>query len=378
MRRLLVVLFLLWGLAPASAQLTQADVQTTINTDVLSCGDQCITAQVLRYVLSQMNTATFQFTQYPNTFAALQTFRGGLSCVAGGVSTPCFVSSQLPTGNAGNNNFALNEYSTLLDNAQTTGQGILLEFGYNFGAASMTGNRTGIYGAVNQQATTGNTVSSGINGNYVAIEGIAFGQANDNGTSASCNSGTAATCRGSLFGQNLVAELHAGANYWANITGLEINVNVYATASVWGKVGLVVSSSSTDVNSGLGYDAAIGLYNQGSSGSTWNYGIRIDDLAGNTAVAHFPISSTGTVFYAGAATSPVANGIDVSGLSSVSGCSFKGRGGFCVNGSGVIGMTPTTWADNQACVAGQIMVDSGFVYVCTATNTVKRAALSTF
>src|ERR1700722_18182688 len=61
MRRLLVALFLLCGLAPASAKLTQADVQTTISTDILSCGDQCITAQVLRYVLSQMNTATFQY-----------------------------------------------------------------------------------------------------------------------------------------------------------------------------------------------------------------------------------------------------------------------------------------------------------------------------
>lgn len=37
-----------------------------------------------------------------------------------------------------------------------------------------------------------------------------------------------------------------------------------------------------------------------------------------------------------------------------------------------------TWADNQTCTAGQISVDANFFYVCTASNTVKRAALSAF
>jgi hypothetical protein len=37
-----------------------------------------------------------------------------------------------------------------------------------------------------------------------------------------------------------------------------------------------------------------------------------------------------------------------------------------------------TWADNQTCTAGQISVDGSYIYVCTATNTVKRAALNAF
>lgn len=41
-------------------------------------------------------------------------------------------------------------------------------------------------------------------------------------------------------------------------------------------------------------------------------------------------------------------------------------------------ITPQTWTDTQTCSAGQISVDSGFIYVCTATNTVERAALSAF
>ncbi len=35
-------------------------------------------------------------------------------------------------------------------------------------------------------------------------------------------------------------------------------------------------------------------------------------------------------------------------------------------------------ADNAACEAGTMWTDAGFIYVCTSTNTVKRAALSTF
>lgn len=43
-----------------------------------------------------------------------------------------------------------------------------------------------------------------------------------------------------------------------------------------------------------------------------------------------------------------------------------------------VGLTPATWADNQTCTAGQVSVDASFVYVCTASNVVKRATLATF
>jgi hypothetical protein len=46
--------------------------------------------------------------------------------------------------------------------------------------------------------------------------------------------------------------------------------------------------------------------------------------------------------------------------------------------SGTVGLTPATWTDTQTCTAGQISVDASYIYACTATNTVKRAALSTF
>lgn len=49
-----------------------------------------------------------------------------------------------------------------------------------------------------------------------------------------------------------------------------------------------------------------------------------------------------------------------------------------VNIGATFGLTPATWTDTQTCTAGQISVDASYVYVCTASNTVKRAALSTF
>ena len=165
------------------------------------------------------NTTSVATTAYVNNL--LNTT--GLTCVqSGNYATQCINTSQTPAGNVGASNFILNQIVTAGDTAAITNasQGILLEVGYNFGGATMTGNRTGLLAAVNQTATTGNTSGSGILGNYVGILTTAYGQANDNGTS-SCNAATPSACRGAMFGANFVAELHGMATYWSNITGLE-------------------------------------------------------------------------------------------------------------------------------------------------------------
>ena len=48
------------------------------------------------------------------------------------------------------------------------------------------------------------------------------------------------------------------------------------------------------------------------------------------------------------------------------------------NIQGTVYNPPKTWADSQTCAAGQIAWDDNYIYVCTATNTVKRALLSPF
>jgi hypothetical protein len=50
-----------------------------------------------------------------------------------------------------------------------------------------------------------------------------------------------------------------------------------------------------------------------------------------------------------------------------------------INIAKLLNLPLTTPASSSAsCTAGDINVDTGFVYVCTASNTWKRAALSTF
>jgi hypothetical protein len=58
--------------------------------------------------------------------------------------------------------------------------------------------------------------------------------------------------------------------------------------------------------------------------------------------------------------------------------SFEPNYARLTNSSGAMGTTPRSWANNQACTPGQFTVDSGFIYVCTAANVVKRTTLNTF
>lgn len=54
------------------------------------------------------------------------------------------------------------------------------------------------------------------------------------------------------------------------------------------------------------------------------------------------------------------------------------NGVLTVDGAGVVIGATHTPADNAVCTAGTLWWDTGFLYLCTASGTVKRAALSTF
>lgn len=49
-----------------------------------------------------------------------------------------------------------------------------------------------------------------------------------------------------------------------------------------------------------------------------------------------------------------------------------------INGNSLIIETPNSPADNTTCTAGTMWWDSGFLYICTASGTVKRTTLSTY
>src|SRR6202034_1074991 len=91
MRALFVILCLVAAPLNARAQLTQGVVNNLITSNLPSCGDMCINAAALRQTLDVMNQATFQFTQFPNTFTAAQTITTtGLTTIHG-PGSPLFI-----------------------------------------------------------------------------------------------------------------------------------------------------------------------------------------------------------------------------------------------------------------------------------------------
>lgn len=91
-------------------------------------------------------------------------------------------------------------------------------------------------------------------------------------------------------------------------------------------------------------------------------------------------SAVGNIYYrSGAGTwSPVALGPNLAlsaGSLSVTGVAVTG-GAANFSSHSVSGSTPSS--STATCTAGQITWDASYLYVCTATNTWKRSALSTF
>jgi hypothetical protein len=91
----------------------------------------------------------------------------------------------------------------------------------------------------------------------------------------------------------------------------------------------------------------------------------------NLNLATGGLTSASAVLSAGGNTvvvTPTASGMNLNG---------SGLNAGAVSASS-IQATPATPADNAACTAGRIAADASYVYVCTAANTWKRAALSAY
>lgn len=84
----------------------------------------------------------------------------------------------------------------------------------------------------------------------------------------------------------------------------------------------------------------------------------------------------------GLALGTLVNAPLILGTNNLNQLQISGNGFVTVTNSfsvgGVLCLTPATWVDNQTTAAGQISVDANYIYVATATNTVKRVALTSF
>lgn len=225
---------------------------------------------------------------------------------------------------------------------------------HTFGGGAMTGNATAISSYLTMNATTGNSA-----GQYVGQLSIVAASAPD--TNAAIWSGN-----DNVF-------LGSGATSWLQLIGREIDVAAATGSSVSDKLGLQIIQTSIDAV--VGSRSNIGAtFNNGSGATGWDCMICAGGYAGN-----WPMSATGTILGAWAhATArsggsvPTANagttlyGVDFSNVTFASG------------GAPFLAPLITPASSAATCRQGATEWDASFIYICTATNTWKRATLGTF
>ena len=282
--------------------------------------------------------AAFAATNWLSLIGSLSGSPTSYSCAAGGT---CFDINRIgingDTQSAGTN--------TLLSGLGVT---------HSFGGAGINSYVNGIASYFSMTATTGNMAG----GQYVGNLSMAFATANDNGT--------VGTPAGGLWASNPNAFLASGATNWAWLAGEEIDVTVGAGASVADKQGLVIVQGSMDAVKGSRSNIGLAISNQ-SGAQGWDCGLCFGSYSGNN-----PITAGGTLIgtwqhagtLGGGSMGTVANGID-----------FR-RYSFTGTPFGAPLATPAS--SSAACVTGGMEYDASFIYICTATNTWKRATLASF
>lgn len=228
---------------------------------------------------------------------------------------------------------------------------------HSFGGGSATGNFTGIGAHLAQTAATGNT-----GGNYVGMLSVATASASDGANAA-------------IWAGNDNTFLASGATGWLQIIGREIDVAASTGTSVQDKLGLQTVLTSIDAVTGSRSNIGA-TFNNGVGAVGWDCMVCAGGYAGN-----FPMNANGTIFGAWAhavarnnsgASVPTNNagsalyGIDLSNVT------------FGAGGAPIAMPLITPASSSAACKAGSTEWDASFIYICTATNTWKRATLASF
>lgn len=167
------------------------------------------------------------------------------------------------------------------------------------------------------------TSASNTNRNYVAGVFTALAMSGDGGGSGGGQQ------KGSIFAINPSVSTSSVATNLAETSGGEVDLNIVTGSSTLDKYGWKITEIATDAVQGSRNDAALFMGSQSGAvgwGTLWQVG---DGLNQN------PLLSTGSVF-AFKGTPTIANGFDLSGAGSITGCAFKALSGFCVNGTGGI------------------------------------------
>jgi hypothetical protein len=177
-----------------------------------------------------------------------------------------------------------------------------------------------------------------------------------------------------------------GAVTTYTVQGTDAGLNITSSGSSANAVTLS-SAGSAGFQLGVGF----GYLNLGPGAVTETPSI--SKINGNSSqILHqyggdFPVSDGSNWYALGfpgfgtITTNALSKYIDASGATTASNHSDNGTTistSETISASALTMTTSTTPADNAACMAGQLWWDSGFLYLCVASGTVKRAALSTY
>jgi hypothetical protein len=279
-----------------------------------------------------------------------------------------------------------------LDVIQVGGSGTL-SADQNYNKIAVTGDATnGVPLSGNQthaldvQLVTGGTGATGVK---IATRGmvVLFGStANNTGddligvmggaitNQPNGGTNTGAGAAGTLYGGDFYGQAFSGAINYLVVAGFEANAIISTGGSArhrW-----AASFVGNGDLRGAATDAAIEI-GATSSAASHTFGIFFDNLHGGA-----PIPTFGTVMGTDGNSATVANCLDFHSYTFTGDIlyfnTFRVTGAGDVSGNTFKAPLTTPASSAAAGVAGTIKWDANFVYVCTATNTWKRSALSTF
>lgn len=189
-------------------------------------------------------------------------------------------------------------------NAPSTGLVRGFSVNHNFGGGNARGGFTGTYAVINQVGPTQNV---GNQGYYVADLAVAQSAHNDTGTELLPS--------GHIFSGNDNVRLLAGATWWDQIVGREINIAVHAGVTVRDVVGLQIVRTDVHVQRGSHSNTAIVIADQldaAVTGAGWDIGISFGARQGLNAMAPTSTLICGDYNSDLSARYNVASGVDLS------------------------------------------------------------------
>ncbi len=243
----------------------------------------------------------------------------------------------------------------------TSGTGSLTGLSMTARATSgFTGIRQAIQG---YQSVTGVPGAGSVYTAAVGVTGLTRIAANLGGAT-----GVYTNYKGSGFGGNSNAYTTSGATFLNLINSHEFDVSLVSGASAADKYGISIVKGALDAVRGTYDDTAVSISDQAGASATWETGIKFGSYAHTWA-----FGADSTLIKAQQRTlpspdSPIAlYGVDFSAVTFTAG-----------GGAGVVMPLITPASAAATGKAGSIVWDTGFIYVCTATNTWKKVAIATW